>query len=283
MKTIAIIGGTGMLGRPVAKQLQQDGFDVRILSRQPSKARQQLGDGFDYRPAELANVASLKSALVGVDAVHINVRGHDKASHYTQHIEGTKNILAALEGAKLDVISMISSASAHPEFNDRWDNRYKWEAEQLLKQSEHPYLAFLPSWFMESLPMFVQKNRLMQIGPSSQPIHWVAADDYAKEVSRAYQNTDCRNQRLSVYGPESLTMSEAFNRYAQHHRLKHSHIPAWLAKTIGRVTRDPEMVDIADLTVHYNRTGEKKVPGVIRTSTTFQQWLAVQIKEGEAA
>lgn len=273
MKTVSVIGGTGMLGAPVAQALLADGFRVRILTRNIEKARQQLGDAFEYHKADILDVSSLQVALKDSDFVHINVSGHDRDSYYQQHVSGTKNVLQALSGQAIECISMISSASAYPEFNDRYDNRFKLEAENLLKASGRPYLVFMPSWFMETMTLFVQNNRLVRIGPSNQLIHWVAADDYAQQVSKAYQNPASRSQRLSVYGPEGLTMADAFSRFAQHHQLKESHMPAWLAKWLGRLSRDPSLSDVADLTVHYDRTGEKTVPNTLRTTTTLASWL----------
>lgn len=274
MKTIAIIGGTGMLGAPVAKQLLKDGFNVRVVSRNPSKAAKELGDAFDYRAADIRNVANLKSALIGSDWIHINLSGHDKQSYYEAHVTGTRNVLKALEGSEIEGISMISSASAYPEFNDRWDNRYKLEGEELLKQSGRNYLAFLPSWFMETLDLFQQKKRMMQIGPSTRPIHWITASDYAKVVSDSLKNPSTRNQRISVYGPEAMTLRDAFAVTAKARGISVQTLPAWAAKWIGRLTRDPVLVDVADLTVHYDRTGEKTVPNTVRTETTLAQWLS---------
>ena len=39
MEGILILGGTGLLGAPVARRLQADGFPVRLLARDPDKAR----------------------------------------------------------------------------------------------------------------------------------------------------------------------------------------------------------------------------------------------------
>lgn len=36
-KTIVVIGGTGMLGQPVARRLEDDGFGVRIMTRDRQK------------------------------------------------------------------------------------------------------------------------------------------------------------------------------------------------------------------------------------------------------
>lgn len=276
MKTVSIIGGTGRLGAPVANALQRSGFRVRILTRNPEQARKQLGEHFDYARADILDRASLASALQDTDFIHINVSGHSKQSYYEQHVKGTENVLAALGAQTVECISMISSASAYPEFNDRYDNRYKLEAELLLKASGRPYLAFLPSWFMETLPMFVQKDRLMRIGPSSKPVHWVSAKDYAQIVVDTYKDPAQRNKRISVYGPEGITMAEAFKQFAQHHQLKETNLPVWLAKLIGTVSRDETLVDVADLMAHYDRTGEKQAPDTLRTQTRFNDWLTQQ-------
>ncbi|GLS25148.1 SDR family oxidoreductase [Marinibactrum halimedae] len=274
MTTVSIIGGTGMLGAPVAHQLLNDGFSVRILSRSPEKAQAQLGEGFSYAQADIMDVESLKVALANTDMVHINVSGHDRKSYYTQHVVGAENVLAALGNRTIDCISMISSASAYPEFNDRWDNRYKLEAEEKLKASHQPYLAFLPSWFMETLPLFQQDEKMVRIGPSTKPIHWVTAAEYAQIVSQSLQDPNCRNQRISIYGPEGIAMKEAVERYAQHHQLGVKTLPTWMAKCFGRIARDAVLVDVADLMQHYDRTGEKHVPNTIRTQITLSDWLA---------
>ncbi|MFQ3229372.1 SDR family oxidoreductase [Reinekea sp.] len=273
MSIISVIGGTGMLGAPVAKQLKADGYQVRIISRNSQKAKEQLGGDFEYRQADLQDVSSLRLALAGSDCVHINASGQSKKSYYQNHVVGTRNILAALQGQSLTAISMISTASAYPEYDDRWDNRYKLEAEALLKESGHPYLVFMPSWFMESLPLFQQKNKLIHIGPSTQPIHWLSAKDYAKTVSNALQDNSCRNLRMPIYGPEGITMKEAVNRYAKVAQLTVQTMPVWLAKTLGFILRDESLIDAADLMKHYDRIGEQAISHAVRTETKLDQWL----------
>jgi uncharacterized protein YbjT (DUF2867 family) len=273
MKTISVIGGTGMLGAPVARQLQADGYRVRVISRNSDKAGQLFGPEFEFATADLQDVGSLRRALAGSDAVHINASGHSRRSYYDNHVRGTQNILEALSTERIECISMISTALAFPEFVDRWDNRYKMEAEALLKASGLPYLVFMPSWFMETLPLFKQKRKLVHIGPSSQPIHWVAAQDYAVEVSRALTDPAVRNRRIPIYGPESLTMADAMMVYARHHGLKVQRMPSWLAKAVGFVTRDEMLMDVADLMQHYDRAGEKSVTDAVRTNTTLAEWL----------
>ncbi|WP_087018422.1 SDR family oxidoreductase [Thaumasiovibrio subtropicus] len=273
MKNIAIIGATGMLGAPVAKQLLVDGYNVRVLSRNPQKARQTLGEKFQYAKADIFDVHSLKAALHDIDAVHLNLSGQSKKTYYANHVVGTQNVVEALRDQPDTLISMISNASAYPEFSSRWDNRYKWEGEQILKQSGHPYLAFLPSWFLESIPLFIQKDNLVQIGASKREIPWIAAADYAKEVSKAYQDSKCRNQRLTIYGPHALPMRAVLEKYAQQHDLALKSMPAWLANLLSWVIRDESLRDITDLLTHYEKHGEKRGAHSICTQTNVDQWI----------
>ena len=277
MKTISVIGGTGMLGAPVAQAFLNCGYTVRIITRDSQKAYQKLGPGYDYREADLNNLSELRAALNGSDGIHINLSGHSKLTYFQNHVEGTQNILAAVEGADVQCISMISTASAYPEFADRWDNHYKLEAEALLKSSGIPYLVFMPSWFMETLPMFQQKNKLMHIGPSTQPIHWVSAADYAQQVISAYQDPNARNKRIVIYGPEAITMADAIQLFSNQHRLTVQKLPVWLAKVIGKLSRDETLFDVADLMQHYDRTGEKHVVDAARTQTKLSDWLPTSV------
>jgi len=51
-KTILVIGATGMLGKPVAQQLKADGFNVRLLARNPEKAQKLLGAEYEIVKGE---------------------------------------------------------------------------------------------------------------------------------------------------------------------------------------------------------------------------------------
>ena len=81
MKKILVLGGTGMLGGPVAQRLRADGFDVRLLARDPEKAHAAFDDasegaaGFEIVAGDVSDLGSLERALQGCDGVHISVGG----------------------------------------------------------------------------------------------------------------------------------------------------------------------------------------------------------------
>jgi uncharacterized protein YbjT (DUF2867 family) len=45
-QTILVIGATGTVGAPVARHLRENGYNVRLLVRDPARAAAQFGSGF---------------------------------------------------------------------------------------------------------------------------------------------------------------------------------------------------------------------------------------------
>ena len=71
IQTILVLGATGMLGEPVARQLKASGYQVRLLSRSAEKARARFGDGYEIAAGDVEDIASLEAALDGCQAAHI--------------------------------------------------------------------------------------------------------------------------------------------------------------------------------------------------------------------
>jgi short-subunit dehydrogenase len=66
-KKIAVVGASGVLGRPVVKQLAHAGFDLTLISRDASKIESLFGDlkGVTYWQAEPSDADALTKALTG--------------------------------------------------------------------------------------------------------------------------------------------------------------------------------------------------------------------------
>jgi len=118
MKTIAVTGGTGFVGRALSKALLQKGFAVRILTRRiPAAAL----EGAAYAETDFTDVESLKKALAGADAaVHLAAAlfCRSKREFILANTGGTAN-LAAAAGAtpgltKLVYISSLAAGGPSP-------------------------------------------------------------------------------------------------------------------------------------------------------------------------
>jgi len=277
-KTIAVLGGTGLLGWPVALRLNEDGFQVRIMTRDRQKAEKMFDGSFEIAAGDPANFRSLEEALKGCQGVHISL---------PSEVERTAAKLAAKAAAKngLERISYISGRTVAEE--NRWFpmiNR-KFQAEQAIRESGVPYTIFCPTMFMELLPMFVVKGRASVMGKQPHPFHWVAAEDFARMVSAAFKLEEAASQRQFVLGPEAIPMREALSRYcaAFHPEIKKvATMPFWLVKLVAAVTGDQGLKGAGELMSYFEKVGEQSsnpatADGLLGTpATTLDIWLQKQ-------
>lgn len=113
MRTIAVTGGTGFVGRALAKALLEKGYAVRVLSRRRPKDPL---PGADYAAVDFSDSASLASALQGCDAaVHLAAAlfCRSRAAFLKANAGGTANLVAAANSVKtLKKLVYISSLAA---------------------------------------------------------------------------------------------------------------------------------------------------------------------------
>jgi uncharacterized protein YbjT (DUF2867 family) len=97
-----VIGATGNVGGPVARQLFHQGADVRALVR--DSARADLPAGVELAVGDLDDCDSVSKAVQGVDAIFL--------MHVAGGTEQTKTMIAATQDAGAPRIVMLSSAGA---------------------------------------------------------------------------------------------------------------------------------------------------------------------------
>ena len=284
--TILVVGATGMLGKPVARQLRQDGYAVRVLARNPEKARAKLGDSFDFIRGNVEDASSLEKALDGCFGVHINLKGGPRAEDF-ERIEhrGTANVAGAAARMGVQRLTYLSGAAAFEENAWFTSIKAKFQAEAAIRESGVPYSVFCATHFMESLPLAVRGKRASVIGKQSHRLHWLAANDYARMVSKSFRLPEAANKRFFVFGPEAWTMSEALQKYCSivHPGIKVSSMPIWLLSLIGRVSFNAELQFIAELLRFFEKVGEGGDPTEANEllgapTTTLEQWCQQQRK-----
>jgi uncharacterized protein YbjT (DUF2867 family) len=281
-RTIMVIGGTGMLGEPVARRLQADGYRVRVLTRSPDKARARFGIEFEVVAGDVEDVASLGRALDDCHGVHINLPGFPPLE-----VNGTANVArcAARAGvARLTYLSGASAATRRPENAGFPLTRAKLEAEAAIRAAGVPCTIFQPTWFMESLRRFVRGGWAGVIGRAPLPYHWVAAADYARMVSRAYDTPAAANKAFPIFGPEAYTMREAMTRYCAiaHPRLRVWTVPFWLAWMIAVLGRQTELRAVLPILRYCEKIGEEEDPAEANAllgapTTTLEEWSRQQV------
>lgn len=272
-----------MLGEPVARRLLADGWRVRCLVRDPLRAQARLGDAFEYVVGDVTRPASLDVAFDGCRALHLNLRGGNTLESYQRvEVAGAAHCVHAARRHGLTRVTYLSgSGSTAPGLDRHFPVRVKRDVEATLAQSGLGWTAFRATHFMESLPMFVRDGRATVLGHQPHRLHYVAAVDYARMVSRALELPGAAGLALHVWGPQAFTMREALSRYvAQYHpRLRVGQLPIPLGRLIARVSGNRDLAFACELFAAFSAIGEAGDPAPANQllgapDTTLDRWLA---------
>jgi len=279
-QTILVVGGTGMLGEPIARRLHADGYPVRIFTRNPEKARAKFGPGYDVAAGDVEDQTALTAALAGCQAVHINLDG---GLDPDLERRGAENVARAAARNGIRHITLLSGTSVAQENCWYAETKAKFEAEAAVRASGVPYTIFQATWFMESLPRFVRGSRASILGSQPLPWHWVAADDYARMVSKAYMTPEAANKTLHVFGPQAWTTRQALETYCSIARpdAKVGAIPFWMAAIIAGLSRDKTLQAVLPFFRYSDKVAEAGDPAEANAllgapATTLEQWCKRQ-------
>jgi uncharacterized protein YbjT (DUF2867 family) len=277
---ILVIGGTGMLGAPVARRLQADGYPVRIFTRSRDKARTQFGPEYEVAAGDVEDQAALKAALQGCQAVHINLDG---GLDPDLERRGAESVARAAAAARLERITLLSGTSVTQENCWYAGTKAKFEAEAAVRASGVPHTIFQATFFMETLPRFVRGTRASLLGGQPLPWHWVAADDYARMVAKALVTPGATNKTLHVFGPEARTMRQALQTYCDIAQpdARVGAIPFWLATIIAGLSRDKTLEAVLPFFRYSEKVSEAGDPAEANAllgapTTTLAQWCQRQ-------
>lgn len=236
MKKILVIGATGMLGKPVTKQLIKAGFEVSVMGRNEKALRGLFSEANIFK-GDLKNKTDLQTAMLGQDVVYLSlsVLQTQKESDWLTEREGLQNVIAAAKEIKLPRIAFLSSLVMNYQgMNgfDWWVFRVKQNAVRLIKESGIPYSIFYPSTFMESYSLQIIGNFIVEAGKSHHKMYFIAAEDYGKQLQAAFQSDSLESREYTIQGTEGFTYNEANLIFAQNARKKvfTLHTPMWVLK-----------------------------------------------------
>jgi uncharacterized protein YbjT (DUF2867 family) len=229
-----------MLGEPVARRLLADGYLVRILSRSPEKAQARLGAAFEIVKGDVDEPPSLEAALSGCQGVHLNLQG---GFDYDLERRGAENVSRVASRVGVQRITYTSGGSVCEENCWYAGTRAKFQAEAALQVSGVPYTIFRDNYFMETLHNFVQGKMALHIGRHPTPYSWLAANDYARMVSKAYSTPAAANKVFYICGPEVLTMRQALHIFCgiAHPKARIVHLSIRMATIIAKLGKRREL------------------------------------------
>ncbi|MFN2587167.1 MAG: NAD(P)H-binding protein [Actinomycetota bacterium] len=244
---VVVAGGTGFIGRHVARSLMDAGHSVTVLTRDPGgvAAIPELERAGAVR-ADVTDPRSLTGVLAGAEAVAgaVQFPKHPvevprKGLTYDRYDrEGTENLLAEAAEAGVDHYLYVSGANADALSDKPW-YRAKGRAEQAVRSSGLRWAILRPSWAYgpedRALNKFVAIARyspvVPQLGTKPQRVQPVWVGDIALAARRIFE----RGAWDAVYeigGPEVMTMAEIIHTLLDvlGKRRAVLPVPAWLAK-----------------------------------------------------
>lgn len=280
-KRVIVIGGTGMLGRPVAERLNADGHKVTVMSTRPDEARPMFGADIGITYGDVTKPETLRKPFAENDAVYLNLSSHlDPETYETLEVAGTVNAGRVAAEVGMERVACISGASSKGVIEGPIYLSAKVRAENGLIESGVPYTIMRPSWFFETIPNFVQQGRAVVLG--KQPIGrgWLAASDYARQVSRALGSEEAANKCFYNLGPEKLTIMEALRRFCERHfpDLEPEHVSFAKAKFLSKMPGMGMLKPVIPFFEYFETNPEDVDPTEANdllgaNNTSLDQWL----------
>ncbi len=283
---IAIVGGTGRLGRLVAARLVEGGHDVRVGAR---SAPSTPVPGAQFVAADLREPDSLMSVLDGVDTVVAAAHGLDPTKGESPaEIDRDGNIAlidAARAAGGVDVV-LVSTVDASPDHPLEL-HRMKWQAEQHLRGSGIGWTIVRASAFAEMWIELMQTSARNGKGPQifglgENPLNLVSVRDVAVAVARAATDPSLRGHVVDVGGPEDLT----FNELARLVRpgVAPRHVPRVALHVMGQTARPfrPALARMARMGLAMDRADLRFDPSASRAAYPWLPCTSVRDLVGSA-
>ncbi len=246
MKKIAIIGATGMLGKPVTEALIDAGFEVTIIARDVEKAKVVFPNS-TILYGDLEDKMSLYQTLKGQDAVYLSlhIAQNTKPKDFMPETDGLLNLIEAAKANQIKRIAYLSSLVK----DYQGQNCFKWwvfevkqKAVQILKGAGIPYTIFYPSNFMENLDKggFKAGKKMNLAGHSAIKQYWISGQDYGKQAAKSFEILTDENREYIIQGPESISTEDAVKIFIdcyKKEKLKITRVPISVLKLAGKFSR----------------------------------------------
>ncbi len=210
---VLVVGGTGTLGRQIAKQAIDAGHTVRCVVRSPRKASFLQEWGCELTRGDLLEPASLDYALDGVDAVidAATSRPTDPKSIYVTDWDGKLNLLNACEraGVKRFVFLSLLSAAKHRNV-PLMDIKYC--TERLLEESDFDYTILQGAAFMQGVisqfAIPILESQTVWVSGSPTSIAYMNTQDMARFAVAGLEHPETIRCSFPVVGPKAWNTGE---------------------------------------------------------------------------
>jgi len=211
IRTVTVFGASARQGQAQVRQLLQQGFQPRAVTRQKD-----IFSGPDYRGATVVeadydDVASLDKACAQADAVFYQsaqLAGRD------QILQQSINVAEAAKraGVKRFVLNSTMWAPDKPCGQPLYDSVL--EIENAVAARQLPLVVFRPVLFMDNLlsgyckPSIIRESLYAYPQKPGLKMDYISLDDVGRFMIEGLRRDDLLGDRIRIGGPETLTPEE---------------------------------------------------------------------------
>ena len=221
---VAITGGTGFVGRHLARALVDHGDEVVLVARGIDKRDPSIRDDARLVAASTDDVASLRAAFTGCDAVahFAGINRELGAQTYARvHVAGTRAVVDAARETGVRRIVHLSFLRARPACGSAY-HESKWAAEEIVRASGLDYTV------LKSGVIYGRGDHLLDhvsralytfpvfplVGMRPTRMRPVYVGDVVDLARAALRDPRLACKTVAVLGPEELGAGEAIGRIA---------------------------------------------------------------------
>ena len=208
---ILVTGASGTVGRAVLDQVRNTGKPFKAMYRSEEEARKDSGRGAAVI-ADFANKASLKRALVDVDAVYL------VCSPVPQLVELESNVIDACREGGVPYVALNSALGAedYPKSFPSWHR----QVEDKLRASGLRYTILRPNSFMQNILTYnapsIRAKGAFYSAMGTARTSYLDVRDIAAVVTKALTSPgDHQGKIYELNGPEAVTSAELAERISR--------------------------------------------------------------------
>jgi len=236
MIKVLLAGATGYLGGFILKELHKQGYNVRVIARNPTKLKLKNSEKVEVIKAEITKPNSIKNCCDDIDIVISTVgitKQKDDLTYMDVDYQANKNLLKEAMNSGVKKFIYISVLNGQ-----KLKDLKICEAKEMfvdeLKKSSIDFCIIRPNGFFSDMTEFfhmAKKGRIYLFGDGEYKANPIHGKDLALICVNSIKTSE---KEINVGGPETLSQKEiasiAFD--VAEKKMKITYIPDWIRKIL---------------------------------------------------